>query len=147
MTFIQTYITHHCWLLITDFVVQSLSYVQLFVILRACSPAGSSIHGISQAIIWSAVSFPSPGDLPNLGTKPELLATPALQAYSTNWGKKQTNKQTWSFHMTNVLRCLFLQSINTAVNWGISVTSLPEKKKNSFCMCLHFTVLLPFSKH
>ena len=40
------------------------------------SPPGSSVHGISQARInWSGLPFPSPGDLPNPGTKP---VSPAL---------------------------------------------------------------------
>ena len=45
-----------------------------------CRPAGSSVHGILQAIIlaWVAISF-SPGDLPSPGIKP---GSPALQADS-----------------------------------------------------------------
>ena len=34
-----------------------------------CSQPGSSVHGISQARIWSGLLFPSPKDLPILGTK------------------------------------------------------------------------------
>ena len=44
-----------------------------------CSPPGSSIHGIFQARVLSGLPFPSPGDLPNPGIKPE---SPALQADS-----------------------------------------------------------------
>ena len=79
-------------LLVTDYCFCCCVFTKLCPTLCdpvACSPAGSSIHRISQARIWSGVSFPSPGDLPNLGTKPELLASPALQAQSTNWGKKK----------------------------------------------------------
>ena len=36
----------------------------------------SSVHGISQARIWSGLLFPSPGDLPNRGIEPR---SPALQ--------------------------------------------------------------------
>ena len=31
-----------------------------------CSPPGSSAHGIPRQEYWSGLSFPSPGDLPNL---------------------------------------------------------------------------------
>ena len=47
----------------------------------ACSPSGSSVHGISQARIldWVALPFHAPGDLPDPGVKP---VSPALQADS-----------------------------------------------------------------
>ena len=44
-----------------------------------CSPPGSSVHGILQAGILEWVAFPSPGDLPDPGIKPQ---SPALQAES-----------------------------------------------------------------
>ena len=44
-----------------------------------CSPRGSSVHRISQAIILEWVVFPSPGYLPNLGVEP---ASPTSQADS-----------------------------------------------------------------
>ena len=31
----------------------------------------SSVHGISQARIWSGLLFPSPGDLPDPGIEPQ----------------------------------------------------------------------------
>ena len=37
-----------------------------------CSPPGSSVHGISQARILENTPFPTPGDLPDLETKPAL---------------------------------------------------------------------------
>ena len=40
-----------------------------------CSPPGSSVHGISQAIHGSGLPFPSPGDPPIPGVKP---TSPAL---------------------------------------------------------------------
>ena len=43
------------------------------------SPSGSPVPGILQARILEWVAFPSPGDLPDLGIKPE---SPALQADS-----------------------------------------------------------------
>ena len=41
-----------------------------------CSTPGFSVHGISQARIlkWVAISFPSPGHLPDPGIKPASLA-------------------------------------------------------------------------
>ena len=38
-----------------------------------CSLPGSSVHGIFQAIYWSGLPFPSPGDLPNPGIEPGSL--------------------------------------------------------------------------
>ena len=40
-----------------------------------CSLPGSSVHGILQARIVEWAAMPPPGDLPDLGTKPE---SPAL---------------------------------------------------------------------
>ena len=41
----------------------------------ACSPPGSSVHGIFQAEYWSGLPFPSPGNLPDRGMEP---MSPAL---------------------------------------------------------------------
>ena len=41
------------------------------------SPPGSSVHGILQAILWSGLPFPIPGDLPDPRIEP---GSPALQA-------------------------------------------------------------------
>ena len=55
--------------------VQLLSHVQLFSNPMDCSPPGSSVHGISHAIIWKwVVPLPSLGDLPDPGIEPESLA-------------------------------------------------------------------------
>ena len=43
-----------------------------------CSPPGSFVHGILQAIILEWVDMPSPGDLPNPGITPVSLTSPAL---------------------------------------------------------------------
>jgi len=40
-----------------------------------CSPQGSSVHGIFQAIVLEWIAFPSPGDLSKPGIKP---GSPAL---------------------------------------------------------------------
>ena len=42
-------------------------------------PPGSPVHEISRQEYWSGLPFPSPGDLPNPGIKPEA---PALQVTS-----------------------------------------------------------------
>ena len=44
-----------------------------------CSPPGSSAKEFSRQRYWSGLSFPSPGDLRNLGIEP---GPPALQADS-----------------------------------------------------------------
>ena len=36
-----------------------------------CSPPGSSVHGIPRQEYWDGLPFPSSGDLPNPGIKPE----------------------------------------------------------------------------
>ena len=43
-----------------------------------CSLPDSSVHGISQARIWSGLPFPSPGDLPHPGIEPASLTFPAF---------------------------------------------------------------------
>ena len=43
-----------------------------------CSLPGSSIHEILQARILEWLPFPPPGDLPNPGTEPASLTSPAL---------------------------------------------------------------------
>ena len=44
----------------------------------ACSPPGSSAHGILQAEYWSGLPFLPPGDLPDPGIKLSSLLSPAL---------------------------------------------------------------------
>ena len=38
--------------------------------------------GFSRQGYWSGLPYPPPGDLPNLGTEPESLTSPALQVDS-----------------------------------------------------------------
>ena len=40
---------------------------------RYCSPPGPLSTGFSRQEYWSGLPFPSPGDLPDLGIKPECL--------------------------------------------------------------------------
>ena len=46
------------------------------------SLSSSSVHGIIQAINWSGLPYPPPGDLPNPGIKAVSLISPAWQAGS-----------------------------------------------------------------
>ena len=38
------------------------------------SPSGSSVRGIFQQVYWIGLPFPSPGNLPNPGIKPQSSA-------------------------------------------------------------------------
>ena len=81
------------WQLRYPFLVhaQSLSRVWLCDSMDG-SPPGSSVHGISQAIIWwkwkwnwNELLFPSPGDLPDPGIKPASPETPAFAGSLYHW--------------------------------------------------------------
>ena len=48
--------------------------------------------GFSRQEYWSGLPFPSPGDLPDAGTEPASLASPALQVDFF------TNSTTWDTH-------------------------------------------------
>ena len=54
-----------------------LSWVRLCNPVTVAHQAPLSI-GFSRQECWSGLPFPSPGDLPNPGVKPESLASPAL---------------------------------------------------------------------
>ena len=41
-----------------------------------CSPPGSSVHEVQK--YWSGFPCPPPGDIPNSGTEPASLMSPAL---------------------------------------------------------------------
>ena len=43
-----------------------------------CNQPGSSVHGISKQEYWSGLPFSPPGDLPDPGTEPEFLVSPAV---------------------------------------------------------------------
>ena len=53
------------------------------------SLSDSSVHGILQARIWRGLPCPPPGDLPNPGTEPTSLMSPALT------GRFFTTSTTW----------------------------------------------------
>ena len=70
-------------------VLSHFSHIQLFVTLWTCSQPDSSVHGILWARILNQLACPSPGDLPNPGTEPTSLTSPALArgffTTSTTW--------------------------------------------------------------
>ena len=51
-----------------------------------CSPPGSSVHGILRQEYWGGLLCPPPGDLPDEGTEPVSLTSPALAGrfFTTN---------------------------------------------------------------
>ena len=64
-----------------------------------CSPPGSSVHGIIQATILNLVAMPSFRHLPQLGSEPAFLTSPALE------GRFFTTSDTWEvpIHSDNVI--------------------------------------------
>ena len=54
-----------------------------------CSPPDSSVHGILQARYWGRLPCPPPEDLPDPGTEPISLKSPALA------GRFFTTGTTW----------------------------------------------------
>ena len=56
-------------------VLSCFSCVQLFV---ACSPPGSSVHGILRQEYWNGLPCPPPEDLPDSGIEPVFCMFPAL---------------------------------------------------------------------
>ena len=65
-----------------------------------CSPLGSSVHGILRQEYWSELPCPPPGDLPNLGTEPLSLMSPALAGgfftTSATWEEEDVGTLLWS---------------------------------------------------
>ena len=65
------------------------SCIQLFVILRTGAHQAPLSMGFCRQKYWSGLSFPSPGDLPNPGTEPASVMSPALAGRfftdNTNW--------------------------------------------------------------
>ena len=59
--------------------MKSLSPARLFVTLWTVACQTPLSMGVSRQEYWSGLSFPSPGDLPDLGIKPR---SPGLQADS-----------------------------------------------------------------
>ena len=54
------------------------SHVRLFAILWTIAHQASLSMGFSRQEYWSGLQYPPPGDLPDLGTEPLSLMSPAL---------------------------------------------------------------------
>ena len=55
-----------------------LSHVQLFATPWTIARQAPMSMEFSRQEYWSGLSFPTPGDLPNLGIKPTSLSSPVL---------------------------------------------------------------------
>ena len=80
--------------------------------LTLCDPTGpqqlgSSVHGISRQEYCSRLPFPTPGDLPDPGTEPMSLTSPALS------GRFFTSNATWETHKPVTKRQVLCDSCST----------------------------------
>ena len=58
--------------------MKSLRHVRLFATLWTVGWQAPMFMGFCRQEYWNELPFPSPGDLPNPGTEPQSLASPAL---------------------------------------------------------------------
>ena len=72
--------------------VQSLSHVRLFATAWTVAHQAPLSMKFSRQEYWSRLPFPTPGDLPNPGTQPASLPSPALT------GGLFTTSATWEAH-------------------------------------------------
>ena len=74
---------------------QLLSHVHLFVTLWTVACQALLSIGFSRQEYWSGLPFPLPGDLPDPGTEPASLASPALADgfFTTSLPWKPSNAQ------------------------------------------------------
>ena len=78
-----------------------LSHDRLFVTPWAVTPQAPLSLGLPHQEYWSGLPFPSPGDLPNLGTEPVSPAAPALAGGSlplSHPGSPQVSQGTFDCH-------------------------------------------------
>ena len=61
--------------------------------LMDCNLPGSSVQGISKQEHWSGLLFPSPGDLPDVGSNPRLLH---CQWIIYRWTSRETPSRSWA---------------------------------------------------
>ena len=78
-----------------------LSRVQLFVAPWTVARQAPLSMGFSRQEYWSGLPFPPAGDLPNPGTEPISLASPALA------GGFLTTSATWEAHICVLTSCIF----------------------------------------
>ena len=69
--------------------VKSLSHVRLFVTPRTAAYQAPPSMGFSRQEYWSALPFPSPGDLPDPGIEPRSPTFQADALTSEPPGKKE----------------------------------------------------------
>ena len=81
-------------------VAQSLSRVRLFATPWTAAYQAPPSMEFSRQDYWSGVPFPSPGDLPDPGIKPESLMSPALA------GSFFTTSATWEAPQESLLLLL-----------------------------------------
>ena len=113
-----------------------------------CSPPGSSVHGILRQEYWSRSPCPPPGDLPNLGTEPSFLTSPALAGRffitSTIWEALCSCKQSPNIrHLSLFLNhsMLALGSSNSLDNSRILENSLDRSSHIQAASILLFSLL------
>ena len=85
-------------------VLSHFSRVRLSVVPRAVAPPDSSVRGILLARTLSGLPRPSPGDLPDPGTEPVSLMSPAFA------GRFFTTSTTWEAPITPGKLCQWLWS-------------------------------------
>ena len=86
------------------------------------SPPGSSVHGIFQQEYWSGLPFPPPGDLPNPGSKPMPLMSPALAGgFFTTSTTREAPMYVW-LSITESLCCT--EEINNFTYFCMMVNSI-----------------------
>ena len=89
-TYLTIIISHcHFIIIVCLYVISCFSCVQLFAALWTVAHQVPPFKGSSRQEYWSGLSFPSPGDIPNLGIEP---GSPALQA-DPLWSEPPENPQ------------------------------------------------------
>ena len=120
-----------CWKIFLRVKVKSLSRVQLFVIPWTIAYQALQSMEFSRQEYWSALPFPSPGDLPNPGIEP---GSPALQAdalpseppgKSKSYRKKQSQDRE---KRDTVCKCLFGSAIHKVIStsWNFWLQAPPK---------------------
>ena len=75
-------------------VLSHFSRIQLFATLYTAARQAPLSMGFSRQVYWNGLSWPPPGDLPNLEIKPASLTSPVLA------GEFFTSRATWEAHCT-----------------------------------------------
>ena len=135
--------THACLL-------SHFSHVQLFAILWTVACQASLSIGSSRQGYWSGLPFPPPEDLPNPGTEPASLMSPALA------GGFFTTSATWEAliccysvaksysTLCHFMDCSTLRSLSLTISWNFLKRMFIEliMPSNHLILC-HPLFLLP----